>query len=166
MSTAGQESGPPEARSPSSISRAFSADLNDAFSMDKNLDGLVQSVERKYVLKKQEVSSEIQELEALETKLKETEERLKEKQASPAANKVNDKVMQQRVPPPAFHGQSPEVSTTSTLATTDEAARSSVNQTPSTSTMSFWRPPMPGTLPETPGDSRQNSYLGGHQGNP
>ncbi|KAL9038990.1 MAG: hypothetical protein Q9180_002798 [Flavoplaca navasiana] len=129
--------------------------------MDKNLDGLVQSVERK----KQAVSSDMQELEALEAKLKETEEKLKEKQASPAANKVNDSVMQQRDPPPAFHGQSPRVSTTSTPVTTDEGPRNSVNQAPSTSTMSFWRPSMPGTLPETPGDSRQSSYLGSHQGN-
>ncbi|KAL8880598.1 MAG: hypothetical protein Q9198_002027 [Flavoplaca austrocitrina] len=133
--------------------------------MEKNLDGLVQSVERKYVLKKQAVSSEMQELEALEAKLKETEEKLKEKQASPAANKVNDSVMQQRDPPPAFRGQPPGVSTTSTPVTTNEGARNTVNQAPSTSTMSFWRPSMPGTLPETPGDSRQNSYLGGHQGN-
>ncbi|KAI4226464.1 MAG: hypothetical protein LQ349_006872 [Xanthoria aureola] len=159
MSTNDRESGPPEIRS--SISRTFSADLNDAFSMDKNLDGLVQSVERK----KQEVSSEIQELEALEAKLRETEERLKEKQASPAATRVNDSGTQQQAPPPAdraHHAQA--TSMVSESATVDQGTGSSVDQAPSASTMSYWRPPMPGALPDTPGDSRQNSYLGGHQG--
>ncbi|KAI4272817.1 MAG: hypothetical protein L6R38_006505 [Xanthoria sp. 2 TBL-2021] len=158
MSTNERESGPPEIRS--SISRTFSADLNDAFSVDKNLDGLVQSVERK----KQEVSSEIQELEALEAKLKETEEKLKEKQASPAANRVSDNGIQQQTPPPAYRAQAQENSTASGPATVDEGTGSSVDQAPSTSTMSYWRPPMPGALPETPGESPQNSYLGGRQG--
>ncbi|KAL8852164.1 MAG: hypothetical protein Q9221_002988 [Calogaya cf. arnoldii] len=142
------------------MSRTFSADLNDAFSMDKNLDGLAQSVERK----KQEVSSEIQELEALEAKLKETEERLKEKQASPAANRVNVSGIQQQAPPPAYRAQAQETSTTtSDPATVQEGTGSSVNQAPAPSTMSYWRPPMPGAMPETPGDSRQNSYMGGRQ---
>ncbi|KAL8651540.1 MAG: hypothetical protein Q9226_004663 [Calogaya cf. arnoldii] len=127
--------------------------------MDKNLDGLAQSVERK----KQEVSSEIQELEALEAKLKETEEKLKEKQASPAANRVNDGGIQQQAPPPAYRAQAQETTTTLDPATVHEGTGSSVDQTPSASTLSYWRPPMPGAMPETPGDSRQNSYMGGRQ---
>ena len=97
--------------------------------------------------------------------MKETEEKLKEKQASPVTNRVNDSAIQQRDPPPAFNGQSSEVFTTPNQATTNEGVGSSVNEAPSASTMSYWRPPMPGALPETPGDSRQNSYLGGQQGN-
>ncbi|KAI4259817.1 MAG: hypothetical protein L6R42_004388 [Xanthoria sp. 1 TBL-2021] len=128
--------------------------------MDKNLDGLAQSVERK----KQEVYSEIQELEALESKLKETEEKLKEKQASPAANRVSDNGIQQQAPPPAYRAQAQENSAVSGPATVDEGSGSSVDQAPSASTMSYWRPPMPGALPETPDESRQNSYLGGRQG--
>ncbi|KAL8672743.1 MAG: hypothetical protein Q9168_002797 [Polycauliona sp. 1 TL-2023] len=156
MSTTGQGSGASEARS--SISRAFSADLNDAFSPDKSLDGLVQSVERK----KQEVSSELQELEVLEAKLKATEEKLKEKQTSPAANRVKaDAMQQQQSPQTANRAQTPEATTSSNAATAMEPTGSSANQAPSASTMSYWRPPMPGALPETPGDAHQKSYLGG-----
>ncbi|KAA6415038.1 MAG: hypothetical protein FRX48_01789 [Lasallia pustulata] len=57
--------------------RTFSADLNDAFMIDSNLAGLAQSVEQK----KQAVSSQSQELEALEARIRETEERLKQKQS-------------------------------------------------------------------------------------
>ncbi|KAL8772485.1 MAG: hypothetical protein Q9209_002437 [Squamulea sp. 1 TL-2023] len=159
MSTNERESGPPGARS--SISRTFSADINDAFSMDKNLDGLVQSVEQK----KQAVSSEIEELVALEAKLKETEEKLKQKQASPAANKVNDGSQQQQIPPPTYGSQARINISAPNTTTSEEGTGISASQAPAASTMSFWRPPMPGALPETPGDSRQNSYLGGGQNN-
>ncbi|CAD6583438.1 MAG: hypothetical protein ASARMPRED_001322 [Alectoria sarmentosa] len=64
-------------RSASMIARNFSADLNDAFSMDRNLDGLVQSVQ----LKKEAVNSQNQELQALEARLRDTEQRLKEQQS-------------------------------------------------------------------------------------
>ncbi|KAL8777855.1 MAG: hypothetical protein Q9213_007674 [Squamulea squamosa] len=144
-----------------SISRTFSADINDAFSMDKNLDGLVQSVEQK----KQAVSSEIEELVALEAKLKETEEKLKQKQASPAASKVNDGGQQQQIPPPTYDSQAHINPSASHTATSEEGTGTSASQAPAASTMSYWRPPMPGALPETPGDSRQNSYLGGSQNN-
>lgn len=95
----------------------------------------------------------------MEAKLRETEERLKEKQASPAATRV-----QQQAPPAAdraHHAQATSI--TSESATVDQGTGSSVDQAPSASTMSYWRPPMPGALPETPGDSRQNSYLGDRQ---
>ncbi|KAL8915080.1 MAG: hypothetical protein Q9171_000383 [Xanthocarpia ochracea] len=159
MSTIERESGPPGARA--SISRTFSADVNDAFSTEKDLDGLAQSVEQK----KQEVSSEIQELVALEAKLRETEERLKEKQASPAANKINDSAVEQQLPPPTYGGHAQSTPTTSDPAKLDQGTGGSADQAPTASTMSYWRPPMPGALPETPGDSRQNSYLGNSQNN-
>ncbi|KAL8676559.1 MAG: hypothetical protein Q9186_006939 [Xanthomendoza sp. 1 TL-2023] len=156
MSANEQESGPPGARS--SISRTFSADLNDAFSVDKKLDGLVQSVEQKYVAWKQAVSSQTQELEALEAKLRETEERLREKQVSSAGKTTNNTGHQQQAPQRNLGASESPVENRETERMTDQA--------PSASTMSYWRPPMPGALPETPGDSRQNSYLGGGQSNP
>ncbi|MCJ1230505.1 hypothetical protein MMC12_007179 [Toensbergia leucococca] len=59
-----------------SAARALSASLNNAFMADRNLDGLVQSVEQK----KKAVSSQTRELEAIEARLRETEERLKQSQ--------------------------------------------------------------------------------------
>ncbi|KAL8800063.1 MAG: hypothetical protein Q9223_007439 [Gallowayella weberi] len=140
-----------------SIARTFSADLNDAFSVDKNLDGLVQSVEQK----KQAVSSQTQELEALEAKLRETEEKLREKQVSPAGKTINNTGQPQQASAAQIQ-RNLEASETS--AENGETGRVA-GRAPSASTMSYWRPPMPGALPETPGDSRQNSYLGGGQSN-
>ncbi|KAL8802859.1 MAG: hypothetical protein Q9182_003546 [Xanthomendoza sp. 2 TL-2023] len=162
MSENEQESRPPAARSPSSIARTFSADLNDAFSVDKKLDGLVQSVEQKYGAPKQAVSSQTQELEALEAKLRETEEKLREKQLSPARKTVNNTGQPQQA-----SGAQPQsnLAASETYVENGQTGRVA-GQAPSASTMSYWRPPMPGALPETPGDSRQNSYLGGGQSNP
>ncbi|KAL6717365.1 hypothetical protein ACLMJK_005280 [Lecanora helva] len=93
----------PNGRPQSTMARNFSASLNDAFSMDTNLDQLVQSVEQKYVHspslivpfklnrdRKKAVSSQNAELEAIEAKLRQTEERLKEKSrtSSPAGRAV------------------------------------------------------------------------------
>ncbi|KAI4241830.1 MAG: hypothetical protein L6R40_004376 [Gallowayella cf. fulva] len=159
MASNEQEPGPPGARS--SLSRTFSADLNDAFSIDKKLDGLVQSVEQK----KQAVSSQSQELEALEAKLRETEEKLKEKQISPPGKATNDTRHTQQAPSLAYGAPSQKNPPASEVtAVTTEAARSA-GQAPSENTMSYWRPPMPGALPETPDESRQNSYLGAGRDN-
>ncbi|KAL8749468.1 MAG: hypothetical protein Q9184_006801 [Pyrenodesmia sp. 2 TL-2023] len=123
--------------------------------MDKSLDGLVQSVEQK----KQAVSSQTQELEALEAKLKETEERLKEKQSSPASKTKANASKEQQNQPVAYTDiqASPAYSD---MHPAERPSKASSEQAPSAGTMSYWRPPMPGTMPETPGDSRQKSYLG------
>ncbi|KAL8834437.1 MAG: hypothetical protein Q9170_003759 [Blastenia crenularia] len=140
--------------SQSSITRTFSADLSDAFAMDKKLDGLVQSVEQK----KQAVSSQSQELEAIEAKLKETEERLKEKQASPTKQRRNPTGNEpHRLPGNASQSDGNPIAS-NTPFINDSTQRTS-GPAPSASTMSHWKPPMPGALPETPGDSQQNSYM-------
>ncbi|KAL8933064.1 MAG: hypothetical protein Q9216_006540 [Gyalolechia sp. 2 TL-2023] len=141
MSTNKRDSGP------SSITRTFSSDLNNAFSIDKNIDGLVQSVEQK----KQALSSQSQELEAIEAKLRETEARLKEKQSTPTAKRRDDT---------GQGSQSHSTPIVPNASSTKNTLGSTSDQAPSASTMSYWRPPMPGTLPETPADARQNSYMG------
>ena len=111
------------------------------------------------VHRKQAVSSQSQELEALEAKLKETEERLKEKQSSPVA-KRRDETGYQQQPLPANHGsQNQDDAMTSYAPSNEPAMESTSDQRPSPSTMSYWRPQMPGALPETPSESRQNSYI-------
>ncbi|KAL8736402.1 MAG: hypothetical protein Q9166_000194 [cf. Caloplaca sp. 2 TL-2023] len=138
-----------------SIARTFSTDLDAVFSMDTNLDGLVQSVEQK----KQAVSSQSQELEALEARLRETEEKLKEKQTIPAGKKINYTGQQQQTLSSSSVTETKGNHAASNMETSDRAVENIASQAPSASTMSYWRPQMPGTLPETPSDSRQNSYL-------
>ncbi|KAI4179308.1 MAG: hypothetical protein L6R41_007917 [Letrouitia leprolyta] len=132
--------------SQSSIARTFSSDLNNAFSIDKDLSGLVQSVEQK----KQALSSQSQELEAIEAKLRETEERLREKQSNPTAKRKAD----------ARPEQTHNTSVAPITPSEEHPSGSTAGQAPSASTMSYWRPSMPGTFAETPGDARQTSYMG------
>ncbi|KAL8932236.1 MAG: hypothetical protein Q9211_006436 [Gyalolechia sp. 1 TL-2023] len=143
-------------RDSGSVTRTFSSDLNNAFSTDKNLDGLVQSVEQK----KQALSSQSQELEAIEAKLRETEERLREKQSGPASKRTGDTGLMQQPLPTGEAPQSHSTPIAATTSPTKSTLGSSSDQLPSSSTMSYWRPPMPGALPDTPGDARQNSYMG------
>lgn len=99
------------------------------------------------------MSSQSQELEALDAKLKETEERLKQKQSSPIKKGGNSPGHGQQ-PLPASHAiptQGPGF---------DRSVDSTARQAPSASTMSFWKPQTPGAMPETPGDVQQESYLG------
>ncbi|KAI4117979.1 MAG: hypothetical protein LQ345_001870 [Seirophora villosa] len=138
-----------------SVTRTFSADLNDAFSMDKKLDGLVQSVEQK----KQAVSSQSQELEALEAKLRATEQRLKEKQSTATAMTSDGTGQEQQTLSAASKSQGQSGLTAPDTYGSAMPLRNTSDQAPSASTMSYWRPQMPGTLPETPGDSRHDSYL-------
>ncbi|CAF9935781.1 MAG: hypothetical protein ALECFALPRED_006550 [Alectoria fallacina] len=126
-------------RSASMIARNFSADLNDAFSMDRNLDGLVQSVQ----LKKEAVNSQTQELQALEARLRDTEQRLREQQSrdpSPAGKNDGTNSSDRRQPlGNTFSGQEnngrPESSTTGPRAT-----QAPPSQSMWASTMSHWRP--------------------------
>jgi len=70
----------PSGRPQSTVARNFSIDLDNLFKIDGGLDNLDRTVFQK----KQAVSSHTQELEALEAKLRETEERLKQAKTSPA----------------------------------------------------------------------------------
>lgn len=104
-------------------------------------------------LRKQAVTSQSQELEALEAKLKETEERLKQRQSSPAAKAVggsNSSNSPHRRKPigDAFSGQENDrlqPSTSSPLGTQPPAS-SSV----SPSTMSHWYVSCGGFSPHSP----------------
>ncbi|KAI9760754.1 MAG: hypothetical protein M4579_001492 [Chaenotheca gracillima] len=60
----------------STLARSFSASLNDAFNIEGDLGGLSETVEQK----KQAVTTQSQELQALEERLRKTEEALKLKQ--------------------------------------------------------------------------------------
>ncbi|KAL9067585.1 MAG: hypothetical protein Q9161_006774 [Pseudevernia consocians] len=120
------------------IARNFSADLNDAFAMDSNLDGLVQSVQ----LKKQAVKSQTQELQALEARLRDTEERLKEQQSrdpSPAGRNNGTNSLHMRQPlGNTFGGHENHRLESSTIS--PQATQAPTSQSVSASTMSHWRP--------------------------
>ncbi|KAI9795444.1 MAG: hypothetical protein M1825_001462 [Sarcosagium campestre] len=70
----------PNNRPQSMIARSFSAALNDAFGIDYDV-GKVGDLSITVEQKKKAVSSQSQELEALEARLRETEERLKQRQS-------------------------------------------------------------------------------------
>lgn len=115
--------------------------------------------------RKQAVSSQSQELAALEAKLRETEQRLKEEQSSPAAKRKDDTGHEQQSLPGTYESASHGSHAAPDTHPVEKPLQASADQAPSTSTMSYWRPQMPGALPETPSDSRQNSYLGGDENN-
>lgn len=137
-----------DSQSPSSVTRTFSSDLNNAFSIDKDLDG------------KQALSSQSQELEAIEAKLRETEERFKEKQSSPEAKRKIHAGPERQSVSTGEISQSHSTSVTPMTSSKENPSGSPASQAPSASTMSYWRPSMPGTFAETPGEGRQNSYMG------
>lgn len=128
----------PSGRPTSMIGRNFSADLNNAFAMDSSLDGLVQSVQ----LKKEAVDSQTQELQALEARLRDTEERLKERQSrdpSPADTSSGTKPPQSRQPlGNTISGQKND--RLEPFTTSPQAAQAQASRSVSASTMSRWRP--------------------------
>ena len=165
------------------MARNFSGLLNDAFAIDNsNLDGLAKSVKQKCVPyslmiqpdsadrnRKQAVSSQNAELEALEAKLRETEERLKERTSrapSPSGQVGGSTNSPHRRKPlgNTFNGQERDglqsSSGGSPLAT--QAPSGPV----SASTMSQWRP----SAPEMPTRGSENTrdlsaeQLSGQQG--
>lgn len=73
----------PSGRPQSTIAQNFMSELDDLFKIDGGLDLLDKNVHQK----KQAVTDHTQQLEALEARLKETEERLKEVQTSPPRRK-------------------------------------------------------------------------------
>ncbi|KAL8872208.1 MAG: hypothetical protein Q9174_002123, partial [Haloplaca sp. 1 TL-2023] len=100
---------------------------------------------------KQVVSSQSQELEALEAKLRETEARLKEKQSSPSGKGASA----------TGSGRQPALASPNARSQGSSAPVNSPSSkdSPSASTMSYWKPQMPGTMPDTPGDSRKEGYM-------
>lgn len=128
----------PSGRPTSMIARNFSADLNEAFATDSSLDGLVQSVQ----LKKEAVNSQTQELQALEARLRETEERLKERQSrdpSPAGRKIGTELPSKHRPfDNTYAGEEKNRLGSSTTST--QSRQVPASQTVSSSTMSRWRP--------------------------
>ncbi|KAL5384329.1 hypothetical protein DPSP01_005476 [Paraphaeosphaeria sporulosa] len=73
----------PNNRPQSTIARNFMSELDDLFRLDGGIDLLDKTVHQK----KQAVSTHTQELEALEAKLRETEERLNQARNSPPRRK-------------------------------------------------------------------------------
>ncbi|KAF2256863.1 hypothetical protein BU26DRAFT_513621 [Trematosphaeria pertusa] len=73
----------PNNRPHSTVARNFMSELDDLFRLDGGIDVLDKNVHQK----KQAVSHHAQELEALEAKLRETEERLKQAKTSPPRRK-------------------------------------------------------------------------------
>ncbi|CAI6262859.1 unnamed protein product [Periconia digitata] len=73
----------PNNRPQSTVARNFMSELDDLFKLDSSIDVLDKNVHQK----KQIVSSHSQELEALEARLRETEERLKQAKSSPPRRK-------------------------------------------------------------------------------
>ncbi|KAI9733601.1 MAG: hypothetical protein M1834_003203 [Cirrosporium novae-zelandiae] len=67
----------PNGRPQSTLARSFEASLHDIFKIDTGVENLASTVDQK----KQAVTTQSQELEALEKKLKETEELLKRRQS-------------------------------------------------------------------------------------
>ncbi|KAI9777092.1 MAG: hypothetical protein M1839_009048 [Geoglossum umbratile] len=99
----------PNGRPQSTLARSFSAALNDLFMIDNSVDTLAVSIDKK----KQAVSSQSQELEALEARLRQTEELLKEKAASsksPPRNGSGHNSPRRRAPLPANFGIPPNES--------------------------------------------------------
>ncbi|KAL9620658.1 MAG: hypothetical protein Q9160_004794 [Pyrenula sp. 1 TL-2023] len=80
----------PNMRPQSTIALSFASDLDNAFSLSPDLDNLSQSISTK----QSALSSQNRELEALEARLRETEDRLKRSRAnSPAANTSIDRAI-------------------------------------------------------------------------
>ncbi|KAL9611278.1 MAG: hypothetical protein Q9167_004075 [Letrouitia subvulpina] len=128
--------------------------------MDKDLASLEQSIEQK----KQSVSSQNQELEALEARLKETEERLKQKQSGSSGRSAGNNTPHRRQPLGDRFGveqqggyQASHTQNSDSQQTVQPFKLS--DKAPSQSTMAYWQPEMPGTLPQTPSEGGQSNYV-------
>ncbi|RAO66793.1 uncharacterized protein BHQ10_002805 [Talaromyces amestolkiae] len=83
MSDTEQEWKPNPRRPQSTMAQAFSLALDSAFMLDNEVNDLTQSIE----LKKQRMTIQTRELEALQARIRETEERLQREQAAKEAAK-------------------------------------------------------------------------------
>ncbi|MCJ1274694.1 hypothetical protein MMC21_002492 [Puttea exsequens] len=138
---ADEEEWKPNGRPQSTIARNFSASLNDAFAIDSKLDDLAQSVEQK----KQAVNSQNAELEALEAKLRETEDRLKQRQSrnsSPSGINFGNtsSPLRRRPLAEAFGGQENERAQPAASSPLAREPMTSSSQGVMNSTLSQWRP--------------------------
>ncbi|KAF2808690.1 uncharacterized protein BDZ99DRAFT_389336 [Mytilinidion resinicola] len=131
----------PSGRPQSTIARNFSAELDSLFKTDGDLDTLDRTVHQK----KQIVSTHTQELEALEAKLRETEERLNKAKTSPTAA-FSRKNSQRRTP---IQG---------TFAEADKA-RTSESNSPLSQSENTMPGSMPGAMPETPQSHNGRDYV-------
>ncbi|MCJ1368222.1 hypothetical protein MMC16_007363 [Acarospora aff. strigata] len=163
----------PNGRPQSTLARSFSAALNEAFMIDNSLDGLKQSVEKKWAfinilpqiakLRKKAVSSQSQELEALEARLRETEERLKQRRSrtSSPSSSNNARNTSHRRPGigRAFGGRGSETEPAS--VTSPLAGHPPISQSPPSTDLSSPHPvlPMPGAMPQTPGETGSGDYV-------
>ncbi|KAF2263200.1 hypothetical protein CC78DRAFT_604711 [Lojkania enalia] len=135
----------PTGRPQSTLARNFSDELEDLFKLDGGLDLL--DMDRNIHQKKQAVSSHAQELEALEARLRETEERLKQARSSPP----NRKNSQRRTPVQGAFADDDKArigEPASPLAQRQKL----VADTRAANTM-------PGALPETPASYNSTEYV-------
>ncbi|TVY26824.1 hypothetical protein LHYA1_G004817 [Lachnellula hyalina] len=153
---------PSSVRPQSTMARSFSLALNDLFKIDNSLADLDAAVYENLTRKKA-VSTQTTELEALEARLKATEERLKARGASPLPNEKvpsGRSSPRQRAPLAAdtFTDTKPEDRAPTSPLSSQPPATGSRPQTanrPKTGNRgdSGALPPMPGALPPTPGAS-------------
>ncbi|KAI9665655.1 MAG: hypothetical protein M1821_003589 [Bathelium mastoideum] len=153
----------PSGRPQSTIAQSFSAQLDDIFDMSGNLDSLSENVEQK----KRTVDTHNQELEALEARLRETEERLKvvttSQPGSRSPSQRRDAERTQNQTPLATNAASKAAdfnrshrgyAEQDTMAGASQQPRpsSAYNQRTNSSSKAnaYSMPPMPGGMPDTP----------------
>lgn len=114
--------------------------------------------------RKKAVSTQSQELEALEARLKETEERLKQRQSMtfPSPTGINSRTGYHRRPPidrtfSIENAENGQRTASSAWAMNSPAMESSSSETPAQP--SYDAPPVPGALPETPSDNTASDYV-------
>ncbi|OCK77140.1 hypothetical protein K432DRAFT_407572 [Lepidopterella palustris CBS 459.81] len=148
----------PSGRPQSTIARNFSAALDDLFKIDGGLDTL----DRKVHQKKQSVSTHTQELEALEARLRETEERLKQAKSSPPFSRKNS---QRRTPIRGTFAEEDKARSTEPTSPSPLAKVTSAPRRPTVHTESqnpsdqSTLAPMPGALPDTPRSYTSREYV-------
>ncbi|KAF2470679.1 uncharacterized protein BDR25DRAFT_225239 [Lindgomyces ingoldianus] len=126
----------PNGRPQSTVARNFLSELDDLFKIDSSIDVLDKTVHQK----KQAVTSRAQELEALEARLRETEERLKQARSSPPSYTRKDSERQS-----PFQSTLPE----------QDKAHVEEPSSPLTQPAKD----MPGALPETPTSYNSTEYV-------
>ncbi|KAF2190596.1 hypothetical protein K469DRAFT_721501 [Zopfia rhizophila CBS 207.26] len=137
----------PNGRPQSTIARNFMSELDDLFKLDGGLDKLDKNVHQK----KQAVSSHTQELEALEARLRETEERLKQAKSSPPAARKNS---QRRTP---IRGTLPDEDKAQLGESSSPLAHAQARQRSGADLKTA--KDMPGALPETPASYNSAEYV-------
>jgi len=147
----------PSGRPQSTIARNFSADLDNLF----NIDGGLDTLDRTVLQKKQAVSSHTQELEALEAKLRETEERLKQAKTSPSS--FSRKNSQRRTPIQGTFAEADKARTSDSNSPLSQVTNIPRRPNPQAESQKSNDqsplPPMPGAMPETPRSYTSRDYV-------